>query len=76
VHVLDWHYVDKDLCSGEVRADAAKHLPGLEKAVVESAERFVPKVDEAIKALSEALGEDGNVAALLAERAKLNGKAK
>ena len=63
-------------CSAEIRVRAATHVPGLKKAIIESAEKFIPKVDEAIQALAEALGEDGNLAELLAERAKLNGKAK
>jgi hypothetical protein len=59
-------------CSAETRVWAAKHLPGLREAVVKSAEDFVPKVDDAIKALKGALNTDINE--LLAERAKFNGK--
>ena len=58
------------------RVDAARYLPGLEKSVVETAERFIPRVDSAISALTEALGMPITIEALLAERAKLNGKAK
>ncbi len=61
--------------SAQIRVEAASHLPGLKKAVVESAEKFVPKVDQAIQALSAALAQPANIAELLAERAKLNGKA-
>jgi hypothetical protein len=61
-------------CSAEIRVEAARYLPGLENAVVESAEKFIPRVDSAIQALAEALGKPGNLAGLLAERAKLNGK--
>ena len=62
-------------CSAESRVEATKHLDGLRKAVVESAERFIPKVDEAINALAETLGLPASAQSqdLLAERAKLNG---
>jgi hypothetical protein len=64
-------------CSAEVRVRAAKHLPQLREAVVKSAEDFIPKVDEAIHHLRTALNvPDEHLQALLAERAKLNGKAK
>lgn len=65
-------------CSAEVRIDAAKHLPKLREAVVEAAERFIPKVDKAIAELQAALSSEGegDLKELLAERAKLNGKAK
>src|SRR5215471_9015545 len=39
-------------CSAESRVEATKHLDDLRKAVVESAERFIPKVDEAINTLA------------------------
>ncbi len=68
----DWQPITE--CSAEVRVEAAKHLPGLEKAIVESAEKFIPKVDTAIKQLADALGQPDNLADLLAERAKLNGQ--
>lgn len=61
-------------CSAEIRVQAAKHLPGLRKKAVESAEKFVPKVDEAIAALTAALDPNSNLEELLAERAKLNGQ--
>jgi hypothetical protein len=61
-------------CSAQIRVEGAKHLPGLRKKAVESAEQFVPKVDEAINALTEALGDRApDLAELLRERAKLNG---
>ncbi|HEY7423556.1 MAG TPA: hypothetical protein VH682_04870 [Gemmataceae bacterium] len=69
----DWQPITE--CSAEIRVRAARHLPGLEKAVVESAERFIPKVDSAIKQLAEILGQPADLANLLAERAKLNGQA-
>ncbi|HTU19587.1 MAG TPA: hypothetical protein VMG10_16115 [Gemmataceae bacterium] len=62
-------------CSAEIREEAAKHFPKLHKAVVESAEKFIPKVDSAIQHLAEALGDSANLNDLLAERAKLNGQA-
>ncbi len=69
----DWVPITE--CSAETRVEAAKHLPGLEKAVIESAEKFIPRVDDAIQALTEALAQPDNLAYLLAERARLNGKA-
>jgi hypothetical protein len=60
--------------SAQIRIEAASHLPDLKKAVVESAEKFVPKVDQAIQALAAALKQPDNLAELLAERAKLNGQ--
>jgi len=62
-------------CSAETRVEAAKHLDDLRKAVVESAERFIPKVDEAINTLAKTVGFSANAQSrdLLAERAKLNG---
>jgi hypothetical protein len=43
---------------------------------VKSAETFIPTVDEAIKALSNVINKWDNLAELLADRARLNGKAK
>ncbi len=64
-------------CSVEVRVQAAKYLPQLKEAVVKSAETFIPKVDEAIGELKKALSlPDEHLQALLAERAKLNGRAR
>lgn len=62
-------------CSASIRVEAAEHLPKLRKAVVESAEKFIPKVDSAIMQLAEALDQSANLNDLLAERAKLNGQA-
>lgn len=59
-------------CSAETRVRAAKYLPEFREAVVKSAEQFIPKVDEAIKAMQQALNTD--IQQLLAERAKLNGR--
>ncbi len=61
-------------CSAEIRVQAAKHLSAFRKYAIESAEAFVPEVDDAIQQLSSALGQPDNLAELLAERAKLNGK--
>ncbi len=64
-------------CSVETRVEAAKHLPKLRDAVVKSAEDFVPQVDSAIDELKKALSvPDEHLRALLAERAKFNGKLK
>jgi len=64
-------------CSAEVRVSAASHLPRFRERVVESAEEFIPKVDKAITELKEALEmPEESLQALLAERAKLNGRAK
>src|SRR5438445_9034726 len=68
----DWTAITE--CSAEVRVDAAEYLPSLRRAGVESAEQFVPRVDQAIQKLSEALRVPENLPELLAERAKLNGK--
>jgi len=61
-------------CSAEIRVGAAMHLPGLEEAVVKSAETFIPRVDGAIQALADAIAQPDPLASLLAERAKLNGR--
>ncbi len=63
-------------CSVEVRVAAVQHIAALERKVVESAEKFIPKVDGAIKALTDLLEPDAHLAELLAERAKLNGDVK
>lgn len=42
-------------CSAETRVRAAKYLPQFREAVVNSAETFIPKVDEAISQLRSAL---------------------
>jgi len=72
-HDADWRPITE--CSAEIRVDAVRQLPRLEMAVVESAEKFIPSVDSAIQALTEALGKPDNIEDLLAERANLNGKA-
>jgi hypothetical protein len=69
----DWQPITE--CSAEIRVDAVRLLPHLEMAVVESAEKFIPRVDSAIQSLTEALGKPDNIEDLLAERARLNGKA-
>ncbi len=63
-------------CSGEIRMSAMCELPGLRRAAVESAEQFVKEADQAIQQMSEELGLPNNLGELLAERARLNGKAK
>jgi hypothetical protein len=45
------------------------------KAVVESAEKSIPKVDAATPRLPKVLGQPADLTDLLAERAKLNGQA-
>ncbi|MDZ4818737.1 MAG: hypothetical protein SGJ20_07170 [Planctomycetota bacterium] len=42
-------------CSAQIRVNCAKHLPKLEQAVVESAEKFIPRVDIAIDELTKFL---------------------
>lgn len=61
-------------CSASIRVDAARYLPKLREAVIKSAEDFIPRVDKAIADLQAALNTD--MGELIAERAKLNGKAK
>jgi len=58
-------------CSAETRVQAAKHLAGLRQAIVESAEGFIPKVDEAIDVLkAEVSNHTENVIADLFGEAK------
>jgi hypothetical protein len=63
-------------CSVSTRVAAAKHvyLKGLEEEIVNSSERFGPRVDKAIQELSQFLDRNDDLAKLLGERAKLNGK--
>jgi hypothetical protein len=68
----DWKPIAE--CSATTRTKAAKFLPAFEEAIIKSAERFVPEVDDAIQKLDEFVNQD--IESLLAERAKLNGKAK
>jgi hypothetical protein len=63
-------------CSAAIRVEAVKHLPKLREAIVVAAEKFIPRVNQAIATLERALAADNDMAALLAERAKLNGRAK
>jgi hypothetical protein len=71
------HWTPITDCSADDRVWAVKYLPQLWEAVVESAERFIPKVDDAIDRLRKVLRlPDEHLQALLAERAKMNGKAK
>jgi hypothetical protein len=64
-------------CSAETRVWAVEYLPQLLEAVVKSAETFIPEVDHAIDKLRKALnGPDEHLRTLLAERAKMNGRAK
>jgi hypothetical protein len=64
-------------CSVETRAEAAKYLPQLRERIVETAENFIPVVEKAIAELKKALNvPDEHLKSLLAERAKLNGRAK
>ena len=63
-------------CSAHIRVEAAKHLDKLRAKVVESAEDFIPKVDEAIKKLAAAVGRQAGVDSrdLGTKHAKLNGQ--
>lgn len=65
-------------CSGEHRIQAAGHIAGLREKLVESLEGAIPKADEAIRNLRSTVAElkSDDLVKLLAERAKLNGKAK
>lgn len=72
---IDWIPITD--CAADVRVAAAPHVALLREAVVKSAEEFVPKVDAAIAELRKELRTgDEHLKSLLAERAKLNGKAK
>jgi hypothetical protein len=66
-----------DKCSAEDRVRLAKHLPALREKVVESAEKFVQRVDRTIAKMKEELAtmDKEHLKSLLSERAKLNGKA-
>jgi len=71
------HWTPITDCSADARVWAVRYLPQLWEAVVKSAESFIPEVDEAIDKLRKALKvPDEHLRALLAERAKMNGKAK
>jgi hypothetical protein len=63
-------------CAAGVRVAAAKqvYLKGLEEEIVKSSESFRPRVDKAIQELAQFLDHHDDLAKLLAERAKLNGK--
>jgi hypothetical protein len=65
-------------CSALIRVNFTKYLEGFREKVVRSAEEFIPKVDEAIAMMRKAVNspQDENLKAMLAERAKLNGKHK
>lgn len=70
------HWTPITECSAITRVQAVKHLASLEDAVVRNTEGFIPVVDEAIQQLSQFLrpNQSDEIRALLAERAKLNGK--
>jgi hypothetical protein len=74
--VDDWTPITE--CSAAIRATVGRHLPKLREAVVKSAENFIPIVEKGIDELRAALNQcrNDNLPELLAERAKLNGKAK
>lgn len=69
----DWKCITD--CSAEIRREAVEHFPALRQAVVESAENYIPEIDRAVLEL-ERMVIEGTTDSLLAERAKLNGKAK
>lgn len=71
--VSDWTAITE--CSAETRVRAAPHLSKLREEVVMTAERFIPRVDKAINELRESMKPSADIKDLLAERAKLNGKA-
>jgi hypothetical protein len=43
-------------CSTEVRVEAAKHIEAFMEEVVKSGKDYIPKVDEAVSSLTNALG--------------------
>jgi hypothetical protein len=63
-------------CSGVVRSVCAKHVVALEKAIIESAESFIPVVDAAIAELEGFLivPNPSELAEMLTERSRLNGR--
>lgn len=75
-YVDDWTPITE--CSGAIRATVGRHLPKFREEVVKSAENFILMVDKGIDELGAALNKcrNDNLPELLAERAKLNGKAK
>jgi hypothetical protein len=44
-------------CSTEVRVEAAKHIEALMEEVVKSGNDYIPKIDEAVCSLENALGD-------------------
>jgi hypothetical protein len=68
----DWKPISE--CSAEIRVSAVDHIAELRQRVVETAEKFIPLVDTAIETLRSFV--DTDIKGLLAERAKLNGRAK
>lgn len=63
-------------CSALVRVNVAKHIEGLEDAIAKASERFVPKVEKAIKQIHESLFKYASIQDLRDERMSLNGKLK
>ena len=63
-------------CSAEIRVEAARYFGKLREAVVESAEKFIPKVDEAINELYLGLMAGLTGRDQLAPQPKANGKPK
>jgi len=74
----DYEWVPLVEASAENRVRAAEHVVKLREMIVETLEKFVPETDEAITKLRSSVQELKNedLVKLLAERAKLNGKAK
>jgi hypothetical protein len=77
---VDWNPITD--CSIETRRETVKYLPTLREAIVKAIEEYVPDIDAAIEELDRFVNSDAKpdgkatgIAELLAERAKLNGKA-
>lgn len=54
----DWFPIVE--CSADVRTRAAKHIAGLRQAVIESSERYIPVVEDAIATLSRAIEQSSD----------------
>lgn len=74
----DYEWTPLVEAGAETRVHAAGHVAKLKEKIVEELEKFVSETDAAIKQLRASVAELKNedLVKLLAERAKLNGKAK
>lgn len=70
----NWTLVSE--CSALLRVQAAKHLSGLEEAIISDAEGFISIVEQAILEMSNFLDPkpSDQIRELLEERARLNGQ--